>query len=131
MQELLSGAFLFKNVICVINGRICLLLSCIFSGGRVVIGGNIFESSENPSHAIIQTSNIWHRFMQMFVPPQQIINTPVLAGSCWIHSDAKWLLFAVAAICYVATVMLSTATMMLPQLNMSIVLHAICTLIEL
>lgn len=23
MQELLSGAFLFKNVICVINGRIC------------------------------------------------------------------------------------------------------------
>lgn len=29
MQELLSGAFLFKNVICVINGRICSLLSCL------------------------------------------------------------------------------------------------------
>lgn len=27
MQELLSGAFLFKNVICVINGRICWRLS--------------------------------------------------------------------------------------------------------
>lgn len=32
MQELLSGAFLFKNVICVINGRICFwLFSVLFS----------------------------------------------------------------------------------------------------
>lgn len=29
MQELLSGAFLFKNVICVINGRTWPWLSCI------------------------------------------------------------------------------------------------------
>lgn len=29
MQELLSGAFLFKNVICVINGRICWRFSCL------------------------------------------------------------------------------------------------------
>ena len=29
MQELLSGAFLFKNVICVINGRIWMRLPCV------------------------------------------------------------------------------------------------------
>lgn len=29
MQELLSGAFLFKNVICVINGRICWRFTCL------------------------------------------------------------------------------------------------------
>lgn len=51
MQELLSGAFLFKNVICVINGRICFWLVSVFfsqTSHKCLTFMKIFKAKSDP-----------------------------------------------------------------------------------